>query len=440
MNRKISAALAVVVGLGLLLAYSVSEFMHKLDNLNFAVVQSIGGDVVVRRQAGWWMQVCPTIWVYPKAGIYICSNSALEKDALNIQFNNKSTALMSCQIGYRIDTADDATIIRLHQQVEGDDEKIWKKVYTTLNTVAQCVSSQFDPSAVIGGDKFPEFVKAMHDAIIHNKDLLEQGIDVNSFTVDGRPDPDENTKTQFAKQREADLQKRLAEAEKIKLEAETLRTKANYEREIAEFKGKADAETAKLVTEAERQARLANIEAQKRVDVEKLEKEQMLVKAQKEKEVAAITVMREKEVAEIAAEKERAVAEIAKRTEAERLEMVKLQAEQKIVAAQAKQKEIELSGAITEVQRLQLEYAYKTDAVKWEALGKGLAGITLPAMVAIGGSGTGASGAAGAPGGDAPLSRLIDTLTLEKLRTIAAPRQPVAAQPVTATQNQEQAL
>ena len=51
MNRKISAALAVVVGLGLLLAYSVSEFMHKLDNLNFAVVQSIGGDVVVRRQA-----------------------------------------------------------------------------------------------------------------------------------------------------------------------------------------------------------------------------------------------------------------------------------------------------------------------------------------------------------------------------------------------------
>ncbi len=410
--KKLALPLALVIVLGVFLSFVTGEFMHKLDNLNFAVVQSISGDVVVRRQAGWWAQICPTIWVYPKAGIYICSNSAAEKDALNIQFNNKSTALMSCQIGYRIDTADDETIIKLHQQVEGDDEKIWKKVYTTLNTVAQCVSSQFDPSAVIGGDKFPEFVKAMHDAIIHNKDLLEQGIDVNSFTVDGRPDPDENTKTQFAKQREADLQKRLAEAEKIKLEAETLRTKANYEREIAEYKGKADAETAKLVTEAERQAKLANIEAQKKVDVEKLEKEQMLVKAQKEKEVAAIEVTRVKEVAQIEAEKERAVAEIAKLTEAERLEMIKLQAEQKIVAAQAKQKEVELSGAITEVQKAELEYGYKRAAVKWESLGKGLAGLRLPAMVSVGGADGGEKSSPDA------LGRLIDSLTLEKLRTI----------------------
>ena len=88
MNRKISAALAVVVGLGLLLAYSVSEFMHKLDNLNFAVVQSVGGDVVVRRQAGWWMQVCPTIWVYPKAGIYICSNSAPDRQLYLVPWNH----------------------------------------------------------------------------------------------------------------------------------------------------------------------------------------------------------------------------------------------------------------------------------------------------------------------------------------------------------------
>ena len=411
----LSVVLVAAALLGLLMA--VDQFMHKLDTHNFAIVQSIGGEVSVRRQAGWWAQICPTIWVYPKAGIYICSNSAAEKDALNIQFNNKSTALMSCQIGYRIDTADDETIIKLHQQVEGDDEKIWKKVYTTLNTVAQCVSSQFDPSAVIGGDKFPDFVKAMHDAILHNKDLLEQGIDVNSFTVDGRPDPDDNTKTQFAKQREADLQKRLAEAEKIKLEAETLRTKANYEREIAEFKGKADAETAKLVTEAERQAKLANIEAQKKVDVEKLEKEQMLVKAQKEKEVAAISVMREKEVAEIEAEKERAVAEIAKRTEAERLEMVRLQAEQKIMAAQAKQKEIELSGAITEVQRAELEYEYKTEAVKWESIGKGLAGMKLPLMFSVGaGDGAGDSGSSS-------LRRLIDTFTLDKLQAIAGETQ-----------------
>lgn len=327
------------VGAVVLIAIAVAvvlQFAHKLENQNLAIVQSMTGDVDVRKTAGWWIQISPTITEYPKAGIYRLNSK--DRDSLEIQFKNKSTATLNVNIGYRIDGASNETLIALHQQVEGKDEKIWTMLLTALNTMAQSVTTKYDPSDVIGGDKFDTMIMEMYTAIMHNNELLKHGIDVNYFAVDGRPIPDPNTKAQFDKQREADLAKRLAEAEKLKLEAETIRTKAQYDREIAEFKGKADAETAKMTTEAERTKKLAEIAAQQKVEVEKLEKEQMLIKASKELEVA----------------------EIAKQTEEKKLEITKIKADQKIVDAQAKQKEIELSGAITEQERIKLEFDMKT--------------------------------------------------------------------------------
>ena len=307
---------------------------HVNDVQNIQVIQSINGDITVRREGGWYVMICPRIWEYPKASVEICKEA--DKDAILMQFSNKSTATLNCQIGYRIDSTNDEQIIRLHQQVEGSDEKIWAKVRTTLQTVAQCVASQYTPSESV--EKFPEFAKKIADTIIHEKNLLSEGIDVVSFTCAGLPKYDKETVEQFARQKEADLAKRLASAEKEKLEAEILKTEANYKRELAEFRGKAEAETAKMTTEAERTKTLAEIAAQQKVEVEKLEKEQMLVKASKELEVAEIT----------------------KQTEQKQLEIIKIKADQKIADAQAKQKEIELSGAITEQERVKLEFDMKT--------------------------------------------------------------------------------
>ena len=307
---------------------------HVNDVQNIQVIQSINGDITVRREGGWYVMICPRIWEYPKASVEICKEA--DKDAIVMQFSNKSTATLNCQIGYRIDSTNDEQIIRLHQQVEGSDEKIWAKVRTTLQTVAQCVASQYTPSESV--EKFPEFAKKIADTIIHEKNLLSEGIDVVSFTCAGLPKYDKETVEQFARQKEADLAKRLASAEKEKLEAEILKTEANYKRELAEFRGKAEAETAKMTTEAERTKTLAEIAAQQKVEVEKLEKEQMLVKASKELEVAEIT----------------------KQTEQKQLEIIKIKADQKIADAQAKQKEIELSGAITEQERVKLEFDMKT--------------------------------------------------------------------------------
>ena len=380
----------------------VLQFAHKLENQNLAIVQSMTGDVDVRKTAGWWIQVSPTITEYPKAGIYRLNSK--DRDSLEIQFKNKSTATLNVNIGYRIDGASNETLIALHQQVEGRDEKIWTMLLTALNTMAQSVTTKYDPSDVIGGDKFDTMIKEMYTAIMHNDELLKHGIDVNYFAVDGRPIPDPNTKAQFDKQREADLAKRLAEAEKLKLEAETIRTKAQYDREIAEFKGKADAETAKLRTEAERQKELATIEAEKKVEVAKLEKEQ-----------ATIEIEKQKEVAKIEAEKLREVAEIEKATEAARLEKEKLVAEQIKVAALAKKEQIEKSGAITEKEKLQLEIDMKTKIGVAEAYGKALASAKLPQMMVVGGSGDGKSASTN------PFDILLYTLANEKLNSVAKP-------------------
>ena len=393
------------VGAVVLIAIAVAvvlQFAHKLENQNLAIVQSMTGDVDVRKAAGWWIQISPTITEYPKAGIYRLNSK--DRDSLEIQFKNKSTGTLNVNIGYRIDGASNEALIALHQQVEGRDEKIWTMLLTALNTMAQSVTTKYDPSDVIGGDKFDTMIKEMYTAIMHNDELLKHGIDVNYFAVDGRPIPDPNTKAQFDKQREADLAKRLAEAEKLKLEAETIRTKAQYDREIAEFKGKADAETAKLRTEAERQKELATIEAEKKVEVAKLEKEQ-----------ATIEIEKQKEVAKIEAEKLREVAEIENATEAARLEKEKLVAEQIKVAALAKKEQIEKSGAITEKEKLQLEIDMQTKIGVAEAYGKALASAKLPQMMVVGGSGDGKSASTN------PFDILLYTMANEKLNAVAKP-------------------
>jgi len=392
-GKVIAAAVIAIVAL-----ICFVKMAHVNDVQNLQIIQSVTGQVTVRKQAGWYFMMCPRIWKYSKAGVYQLNSE--DKDLLDIQFKNKSTAKLKANIGYRIDGASDETLIALHQQVEGDDEKIWKMLLTALNTTVQSITTKYDPSDVIGGDKFEPMIKEIATNILHNPELMAHGIDVNYFAVDGRPLPDKDTEEQFNRQKEADLARRLAEAEKIKLESETLKTEANYKREIAEFKGKADAETAKLKTEAEREKELATIAAQKQVEVAKLEKER-----------AVIEVERQKEVAKVEAEKALAVAEVQKQTEKETLEAIKLKAEQRVAEAEAKKVAIEKSGAITELQQAELDLQRAIAQYKWESIGKAIAGVKLPTMMNIG------SGVDGKNGVSA-LDQFIQLLTAEKLGAI----------------------
>ena len=395
-KKKMSIKSMIYCGIGCLVLFLVflCEIFHSNNNQNIQIIQGIDGEVTVRREGGWYPKICPRIWTYSKAGIY--QLDAKDRDLLDIQFKNKTTGTLQANIGYRIDGASDETLIALHQQVEGDDDKIWKMLLTALNTSAQSISTKYDPSDVIGGDKFEPMIKEMYEAIIHNPELLKHGIDVNYFAVDGRPIPDKETEKQFALQKDADLARRLAIAQKEKLEAETIMTEANYKKEIAEYKGKADAETAKLKTEAEREKELATIAAQKQVEVARLEKEK-----------AVIEVEKQKEVAKVEAEKALAVAEVQKQTEKEILEAVKLKAEQKVAEAEAKKVAIEKSGAMTELQTAEIELQKAIAQYKWDALGKGIASMRMPKVLSV--------GSPSGNGGSNPLDVLINALAVEKL-------------------------
>lgn len=381
------------------------QFAHKIDNQNMAIVQTMTGDVMAWRDCGWFVMISPTIWEYSKAGVYNLNGH--DGDTLKIQFNNKSTADLNCMIGYRIDGATDEQFIKLHQQVEGSDEKIWRLVLTEVNTIAQCVASQFDPSEVIGGEKFPDFVKALATAVMHNEILMKQGIDVDVFKVDGKPDPDPDTKKQFAEQREAALAKELAKSQVKKLEAETERERAEAARKTEHEKIEAQALMAKEKLDYERQKQNEVIAAQKKLELAQIAKKEAEVKAEQEAAVAKVE-----------ANKLREVAEIEKQTEAARLEKEKLIAEQVKVAALAKKEQIEKSGAITEKEKMQLEIDMKTKIGVADAYGKALASAKLPQMMVVGGSDSKSANAN-------PFDILLQTMTLEKLNNVAA--KPVAS-------------
>lgn len=403
MNGFIKFCVGIVALLAIAVAVTL-QFAHKLENQNLAIVQSMNGDVEVRKSAGWWIQVSPTITEYPKAGIYICSQESKEHDPFIISFNNKSTATMNAQLGYRIDGAPDEKIIALHQAAEGRDDKIWQLVVGTVNTEAQKVSTTFDPSDVMGGDKFPEFVTALQKVIIHNKELLESGIDIDKFNVIGKPIPDKQTEQQFNLQREADLAKRLAASKVKQLEAETEQERAEALRKTEHEKIEAAALMAKEKLDYERQKQNEVIAAQKKLELAQIAKQEAQVRAEQEAEVAKVE-----------ANKILTVAEIEKQTEAARLEKEKLVAEQVKVAALAKKEQVEKSGAITEKEKIQLEIDMKTKIGVAEAYGKALAMAKLPQMMVVGGSDGKTSNAN-------PFDILLQTMTLEKLNAVTQPK------------------
>lgn len=389
---------------GIIMMFLIGALCFQKNNIqDIAILQSqMTGEITVVRTGGYKWAPFSRKWVYPKAQTYFFSkdkNESKEDDAPAVTYSNKGKGWVCCQVIYSINMADDNTIIKLHEFAHGDDDNIDRVIYGTIKDIAANVASTITSSDAI--EKRTEFSNQIKQSLLKDSDLKKYGITIETFNIVDTPfDP--KTTELFVAQQQADLMKKTAEAEKQKLVMEKERAVAQYEKEIAESEGKAKAQMAKEVTDAEREKKLAEISAQKQVEVAKLEKEK-----------ATIEVEKQKEVARIEAEKLFAVAEVQKKTEAENLEAIKLQAEQKIAEAEAKKIAIEKSGAITELQKAQIELDRQIAQYKWESIGKAIAGIKLPQMMTIG------SGKA-ADGSVSPLDQLIQTLTLEKLNSVSA--------------------
>lgn len=384
--KPIIAAASVVIAV--ILAVIVGRaFLHSNNVQNFQVIQSITGNVDIRSDGGYYFAICPTIWTYEKVNTVFFSNEKAESkdnDGVQVRFSNKGEGDVSCQVVYRLYT-DPETIKRMHTYAGGDIDVIDNLVLSKLKDIAMTCASHITSSQAI--EDREAFAAAIREAFVGNKELLEAGIQVEQFSIT-KINFDQITTDLFQAQQKADLQKKTAEAEKQNLIMQKERTEAQYEQQIAESKGKAEVEKIKAVTDAERQKELAEIDAQQKVAVAELEKQRATVEANKKLEVA----------------------EIQRKEEAAKLEIIKIQAEQKVAEAKAKEQEIKLSGAMTEQERVRLEIEKETRIGVAEAWSKGVAQMKLPATLMVG---------SGVADKSSPVDALIQLMTVEKAKEVS---------------------
>ena len=370
----IAIIVGVIIGVGSV-GYNNSQ--------NFQVVQSVSGNMSVNGVGGFYTRFFPTVWVYPKVNTVFFSNNKAEStdnDGIQVYFKNKGTGYISAQVIYRLYN-DEKSILAMHEYARGDINKIDDIILARLKEIIKIVASNMSSSEAI--EKSADMTKAISDQIVNDQNLMEKGIKIEQFAFT-EITFDEITTKQFSVQQQIELEKKNAEANMVKFETEKKETEAKYEKEIAEEKGKAEKEMMKQVTDAERQKKLAEIEAQKKVEVEKLAAEEAKVKQQKlidvaelEKKEAEVKAEREREVAKIKAEQLKEVAKLNK-------EAAELDAQRIVTLAEAKQKEIQLSGAITEVQKMTLEVNKDVEIGKAQAIANGFSKITLPKIMIVG--------------------------------------------------------
>ena len=384
--KPVIAAVSVVIAVILAILIS-SVFLHSNSVQNFQVIQSVSGEVDVRSDGGYYFRFFPRIWTYPKVSTVFFSNEKAESkdnDGVQVRFSNKGEGDVSCQVVYRLYT-DAETIKKMHTYAGGDIDVVDNLVLSKLKDIAMTCASNITSSQAI--EDRESFAAHIREKFVGNKELLDAGIQIEQFSIT-KINFDEITSNLFQAQQRADLQKKTAEAEKTNLQMQKERTVAEYEQQIAASKGAAEVEKIKAVTDAERQKELAEIDAQQKVAVAELEKQRATVEANKKLEVA----------------------EIQRKEEAAKLEVIRIQAEQKVAEAKAKEQEIKLSGAMTEQERVRLEIDKETKIGVATAWAKGISTMKLPETMLI--------GAPGSEGGS-PVDTLINLMTVEKAKAVS---------------------
>lgn len=366
----------------------IGSMLHTNDIQEFQVVQSPTGSIDIVKDGGLYFKFMPKIWTYPKVDTVYFSNErdeSSDSDGVKVRFSNKGEGDISSQVVYRLYNSNEE-ILKMHEYVAGSRDRVEELLLAKLKDIIMEKASNITSSqAVENREALAEQIRRDY---VNNKELMSNGIKVEQFSIT-QISFDNTTTALFEAQQKADLQKKTAEAEKQNLIMQKERTEAEYAQKIAASKGAAEVEMMKQVTDAERQKRLAEIEAQKKVAIEQLAKEEALVKASKMFELA----------------------EIEKKTEAEKLEVVKLQATQKIETARAKQQEIQLSGAITETELTKLEMDRDTKIGVAKAIAEGLSKLTLPKTFIMGGNGK--------PDGQSPIETFFQLMNVKQAETLA---------------------
>ena len=389
MSKKVFLGI-VTIGICAVVALVLSlTCVYTNDISQLQVIQSFTGSTSVKTQGGIYFRILPKIWTYNKTNQVAFSfekDESKDNDGVHVFFSNKGQGDVSTQVTYNL-LLEEEKVYRMHELAKGDDDVIDRRILATIREITMREAGQITSSDAI--EKREEFANAIRQQILHNPDYLEIGVDITQFTITNITF-DDLTIAAYKKAQEADLQKKTAEAEKLNLVMQKERVEAEAAKQIAESKGKAEVEKTKATTDAEREKELAEIKAKQDVAVAELAKQKAIVEANKQLEVA----------------------EIQKKEEQTRLEVVRIQVEQKIAEAEAKKQQIELAGDIREKERFELEIQMKTRIEMAKAIAQGLNGVKLPTTLFIG-----ANGGDGKAGN--ALDYLIHLLTVQKANEVS---------------------
>ena len=389
MSKKVFLGI-VTIGICAVVALVLSlTCVYTNDISQLQVIQSFTGSTSVKTQGGIYFRILPKIWTYNKTNQVAFSfekDESKDNDGVHVFFSNKGQGDVSTQVTYNL-LLDEEKVYRMHELAKGDDDVIDRRILATIREITMREAGQITSSDAI--EKREEFANAIRQQILHNPDYLEIGVDITQFTITNITF-DDLTIVAYKKAQEADLQKKTAEAEKLNFVMQKEKVEAEAAKQIAESKGKAEVEKTKAITDAEREKELAEIKAKQDVVVAELAKQKAIVEANKQLEVA----------------------EIQKKEEQTRLEVVRIQVEQKIAEAEAKKQQIELAGDIKEKERFELEIQMKTRIEMAKAIAQGLNGVKLPTTLFIG-----ANGGDGKAGN--ALDYLIHLLTVQKANEVS---------------------
>jgi len=416
-TKVISASIAtcLVLFVGAVLCFGLMGFNNTHE---WQVYQSIGGKVSVIDTPGYYWKGFGTVWTYPRSTQYYYSASneeGGEKDqSIRVTFNDGGTAQISSFVKIQLPPKADHRL-RLHQDYGGNLKNIRAAIRAHLtncikstgpmmsaseNQAArkaefnQTVESQLAVGlfklrrTTIELDEVAEIVEAVDTdgkkivkekkAVVQATEIIEKdgapivvqtsplklyGVSIIQFSVTST-DYDPKTREQFSAKKEAYLAAERAKAQRQEETQQRLMIIERGLRQVAETEAAANLEKKK-----------ATVEADKLREVAEIDKQRAVVAALQKVEVAA----QEKDEAET----RRQIAEIKAKT-------AELDKAATISAAEAKAKQIEIAGGLTEKDRVLAEIKANRDA----KVAASLSNIKVPGVVIVGGGGESGSSSA----------------------------------------------
>jgi hypothetical protein len=396
-RRATAAAMGVVLGLVVTAIFWHGLIGHNNDS-NWQVYQSPTGSVTVIDGPGFYGKWFGSVWEYPRA-----MEARYENDqAVKVTFNDGGTAKVDSFVRIQMPTEGEQRR-RLHRDFGGSAHNILASVRSHLTNCLkasgpvmsasqnqasrkaefnQIVEEQLerglfamrstqvelDDMAIVedGGKEKKARVAATeivhHEGkpvVIQTSPLKQYGITILQFSITDI-EYDAQTLAQFASKKDSYLNAERSKAQRQEEVQQRLMVTEKGLRQVAE------------ITAEENQVRArALIQAQQAADVAVIAKAQAVTDAQRKVEVAQQAKAESETLREIA------------RIEAQTAELHKQSA---VSLAEAKQKEIELGGGISDEKRVLATIAAERDA----KVAAALAGVQVPGVV-IGNGGGGNS-------------------------------------------------